>query len=58
MSSKIYKYFSAGVLDLVFARPAFCGIKCSLPKDYNDPYELFQRSIWRSRQTCWPPIVN
>ena len=41
MSSKIYKYLSAGVLDLVFARPAFCSIKCSLPKDYNDPYELF-----------------
>lgn len=41
MGNKIYKYFSAGVLDLVFARPGFSGIKCSLPKDYNDPFELF-----------------
>lgn len=41
MGNKVYKYFSAGVLDLVFAQPGFCGIKCSLPKDYNDPYELF-----------------
>lgn len=41
MGSKLYKYFSAGVLDLAFARPKFCSIKCSLPKDYNDPYELF-----------------
>lgn len=38
---KIYKYFSFDVLDLVFAREGFCGVKCSLPKDYNDPYELF-----------------
>lgn len=38
---KIYKYFSESVLDLVFQRDGFCGLKCSLPKDYNDPYELF-----------------
>lgn len=41
MGSKVYKYFWAGVIDLVFARPKLCGIKCSLPRDYNDPYELF-----------------
>lgn len=41
MGRKVYKYFSAGVLDPVFAQPKFCGIKCSQPKDYNDPYELF-----------------
>lgn len=41
MGNKIYKYFSDSVLDLVFARPELCGLKCSLPKDYNDPYELF-----------------
>lgn len=41
MSGKIYKYFSAGVLELVIARSGYFGIKCSLPKDYNDPYELF-----------------
>lgn len=41
MSRKIYKYFSSGVLDLVFQRDECCALKCSLPKDYNDPYELF-----------------
>lgn len=41
MGDKIYKYFSASVLELVFAQSGHCGIKCSLPKDYNDPYELF-----------------
>ncbi|MEG3124780.1 DUF2971 domain-containing protein [Sphingomonas sp. GB1N7] len=41
MSSKIYKYFSPSVLGLVFSKYGFCSIKCSLPKDYNDPYELF-----------------
>jgi hypothetical protein len=38
---KIYKYFSSDVFDLVFQRDGFCGVKCSLPSDYNDPYELF-----------------
>lgn len=41
MSKKIYKYFPPDALHLVFEREGFCGIKCSLPKDYNDPYELF-----------------
>ncbi|WBQ13330.1 DUF2971 domain-containing protein [Hyphomonadaceae bacterium BL14] len=41
MGKKIYKYFSSGVLDLVFTRQNYCGIKFSLPKDYNDPFELF-----------------
>ena len=39
--SKIYKYFSHDKLDLVFRRNNYCGIKCSYPKDYNDPFELF-----------------
>jgi hypothetical protein len=38
---KVYKYFSSEVLELVFNRDGFCGLKCSLPKDYNDPFELF-----------------
>ena len=38
---KIYKYFSSDVIELVFQKEGFCGVKCSLPKDYNDPYELF-----------------
>lgn len=41
MPSRIYKYSWGGVLDLMFAREGFCGIKCSYPQDYNDPYELF-----------------
>jgi len=39
--SRIYKYFSHDVIDLVFNKEGHCGVKCSLPKDYNDPYELF-----------------
>ena len=39
--AKIYKYFSHQVADLVFERDEFVGVKCSLPKEYNDPYELF-----------------
>jgi len=39
--SKIYKYFSHDVIELVFQKKEFCGLKCSFPKDYNDPYELF-----------------
>jgi len=39
--SSVYKYFSHDVIELVFQREQYCGIKCSLPKDYNDPYELF-----------------
>ena len=38
---KMYKYFSTSAMDLVFQRDGHCGVKCSLPKDYNDPYELF-----------------
>jgi len=39
--TKIYKYFPQGILDVVFQRDGFCGLKCSYPKDYNDPFELF-----------------
>lgn len=39
--SKIYKYFSADVIKKVFPDDDFCNLKCSFPKDYNDPYELF-----------------
>ena len=41
MTKNIYKYFSSEVIDLVFQKEDFCGVKCSLPKDYNDPFELF-----------------
>ncbi len=39
--SKIYKYFPADVLPLVAQKEGFFSLKCSLPKEYNDPYELF-----------------
>ena len=41
MAASIYKYFSSEIMPLVFQRNGFCGIKCSFPKEYNDPYELF-----------------
>ncbi|MGV1767547.1 MULTISPECIES: DUF2971 domain-containing protein [Rhizobium/Agrobacterium group] len=37
----IFKYFSDGVLEHAFVRDEHVGIKCSLPEDYNDPFELF-----------------
>ncbi|MHC1551213.1 DUF2971 domain-containing protein [Phyllobacterium sp. K27] len=37
----IFKYFSEGSLEHVFVRDGHVGIKCSLPEDYNDPFELF-----------------
>jgi hypothetical protein len=41
MSKKLYKYIGPEVLNLSFGKRDFCGLKCSYPKDYNDPYELF-----------------
>lgn len=37
----IYKYFPETVMELIFSKKNFCGVKCSYPKDYNDPFELF-----------------
>lgn len=41
MREFIYKYFPCDALELVFAREGFCGVKCSFPQNYNDPFELF-----------------
>ncbi|MFB2726687.1 DUF2971 domain-containing protein [Shewanella mangrovisoli] len=41
MSKKIYKYIGPKILEQAFSRQGFCRVKCSYPKDYNDPYELF-----------------
>lgn len=38
---KIYKYLSPDVIDLVFPEPGKVAFKCTYPKDFNDPYELF-----------------
>lgn len=39
----LYKLFpkDEDLIQKIFIRDYFCAIKCSLPKDYNDPYELF-----------------
>ena len=37
----IFKYFSESNLAHAFMRAGHVGIKCSLPQEYNDPYELF-----------------
>lgn len=38
---RIFKYFSENVIEHVFVRDDHVGIKCTLPQDYNDPFELF-----------------
>lgn len=40
-SRKIYKYISSQLIDNIFSSPELVTLKCSLPKDFNDPYELF-----------------
>lgn len=37
----IYKYFSSQLIDNIFSLRDHVTLKCSLPKDFNDPYELF-----------------
>lgn len=37
----IYKYIGANCVEKVFSQRDFVSLKCSLPKDFNDPYELF-----------------
>ncbi|HLZ00750.1 MAG TPA: DUF2971 domain-containing protein [Bradyrhizobium sp.] len=37
----IYKYLGPEVIDKIFQSPNNVTFKCSLPKDFNDPYELF-----------------
>ena len=37
----IYKYFGTASLDKVFSLKDHVTVKCSYPKDFNDPYELF-----------------
>lgn len=38
---KLYKYVGPGTVPRVFSEPGECRFKCSHPKDFNDPYELF-----------------
>ncbi len=41
MSKRIYKYVGQSYLDKVFSSNENVTLKCSYPKDFNDPYELF-----------------
>lgn len=41
MAKKLYKYMGADIMNKVFSEPGKCSFKCSYPKDFNDPYELF-----------------
>jgi hypothetical protein len=41
MSNKLYKYIGPKILEISTAQKGIIGFKCSFPKDYNDPYELF-----------------
>lgn len=41
MGDKLYKYAGPDVISKAFAVEGKCSFKCSYPKDFNDPYELF-----------------
>lgn len=41
MSQKVYKYVGYSYLDKVIGADDYFTFKCSYPKDFNDPYELF-----------------
>ncbi len=41
MSKNLYKYIGPEIFELSTAKLGVIGFKCSYPKDYNDPYELF-----------------
>lgn len=41
MGSKLYKYLAPEILHMAFSKPEVCILKCSYPKDFNDPYELY-----------------
>ncbi|HWL61306.1 MAG TPA: DUF2971 domain-containing protein [Steroidobacteraceae bacterium] len=45
----IYKYVGASYLDRVFELRNYVTLKCSLPKDFNDPYELFLTVNYREK---------
>lgn len=45
----IYKYVGASYLDRVFELRNYVTLKCALPKDFNDPYELFLTVNFREK---------
>jgi hypothetical protein len=48
-SKKIYKYIGPEHIDKIFHSPDVVTLKCSLPKEFNDPYELFRRIDFNER---------
>ena len=40
-STKVYKYVGASYLDRVLSDDATVSLRCSYPREFNDPYELF-----------------
>jgi len=49
MSKFLYKYIGPATLDKVFSELGHFTMKCSLPKNFNDPYELFLTLDFRER---------
>lgn len=41
MTKRLYKYIGSGNIPRVFSSKENITLKCSMPKDFNDPYELF-----------------
>lgn len=41
MNKCLYKYAGPGNIDKIFCQSDTVSLKCSYPKDFNDPYELF-----------------
>ncbi|MEM4988790.1 DUF2971 domain-containing protein [Collimonas sp. H4R21] len=41
MTKKLYKYVGSSYIDKIFSSGDKISLKCSYPRDFNDPYELF-----------------
>lgn len=41
MGNKLYKYVGPDIFEKAFSVLGKCSFKCSYPKEFNDPYELF-----------------
>jgi len=41
MGAKLYKYLGPEIVGRAFEERGACTFKCSLPRDFNDPFELF-----------------
>lgn len=48
MTKNIYKYAAPDVLDIILKDGGVAALKCSYPRDFNDPYELFLTIDYRT----------